>query len=119
MRSLKTQSVARYRLLPFQSLAISLTWMDDNKHRDTIGQSIVEHGGTFSKDLQISRLTHLLCGGDGDGGTSEKIKIAMKYNEEQAKKAVDAATIHIVWEEWFWDCLEFEGRFGHSIQTSF
>jgi hypothetical protein len=84
--------------------------MDNIKHRDAIGQGIVKHGGTYQKALQGIQVTHLLCGGDGDGGTSEKISIAGKYNEMQARKGSDAAPIHIVWEEWFWDCIEFGGR---------
>lgn len=49
-------------------------------------------------------MTHLLCGGerganvDPRGWTSK-----MQYVEKLGKN------VKLVWEEWFWDCLEFKG----------
>jgi DNA replication regulator DPB11 len=94
--------------------------MDDNKHRDAIGRGIVENGGAYLKSIQKGQVqkghvTHLLCGGDGHGATSEKIDIARKFNEAQARRGEGSSTVHIVWEEWYWDSLEFEGEWTCSF----
>lgn len=103
------QSVQEYRLPPFRSLNISLTCMDNIKHRDSISDGVSKHGGATHKDIRKGVTTHLLCGGDGDD-SSEKVRIARKYNETQARKGDEAKSIHIVWEEWFWDSVEFGGE---------
>jgi DNA replication regulator DPB11 len=46
------------------------------------------------------RVTHVLCAGDED---TEKRRYARRFNERKE------ANIHIIWEEWFWDSLEFGG----------
>jgi DNA replication regulator DPB11 len=48
------------------------------------------------------KVTHLLCAGDNE---TDKMRYADKFNKRGEAK------IHVVWEEWFWDCLEFGGRF--------
>jgi hypothetical protein len=47
------------------------------------------------------RITHLLCSGDEE---TEKMKYAEKFNRQ------GEARIWLVWEEWFWDSLEFGGE---------
>jgi len=48
------------------------------------------------------KVTHLLCLGDEE---TEKMKYAEKFNKQREAK------IWLVWEEWFWDLMEFGGRF--------
>ena len=70
---------------------------------------LTRHGGVFVKDLDVkAAVTHLLCGMDrppearGDAWTA-KMHVACKYNTSAASR------IQMVWEEWFWDCLECGG----------
>jgi len=46
------------------------------------------------------KVTHLLCLGDEE---TEKMKYAEKFNKQREAK------IWLVWEEWFWDLMEFGG----------
>jgi len=46
------------------------------------------------------RVTHLLCSGNGE---TDKMHYARKFNER------GEADIKLVWEEWFWDSLDFGG----------
>ena len=59
------------------------------------------------------RVTHLLCSGDEN---TEKTKSAEKFNKK------GEADIKLVWEEWFWDCINFGGMsltYGfHSVAPS-
>jgi hypothetical protein len=80
--------------------AISLT------NRTQIHRLITEQGGQYVKEIERPvRVTHLLCSGDEE---TEKIKYARKFNER------GEADIRLVWEEWFWDCIEFGGRFDEE-----
>ena len=56
------------------------------------------------------RVTHLICGGDGDGEPSDKIIYARGHNEDVRKGRKEGSEILIVWEEWYYDSLEFGGR---------
>ena len=60
-----------------------------------------ENGGTFMKLERPVRVTHLLCSGDEQ---TDKMTMAEKFN------AKGEARIHLVWEEWFWDSLDFGGE---------
>ena len=61
------------------------------------------HEGIYLKNLERPvRVTHLLCSGDTE---TDKMKYAEKFNKRKE------AHIHLVWEEWFWDCLEFGGAY--------
>ena len=51
------------------------------------------------------RVTHLLCSGEEE---TDKMVYADKFNKQ------GEANIKMVWEEWFWDCLEFGGRFDED-----
>jgi hypothetical protein len=46
------------------------------------------------------KVTHLLCSGDEE---TEKMRYAEKFNKKGESK------ICMVWEEWFWDSLDFGG----------
>jgi hypothetical protein len=37
----------------------------------------------------------------------------MRYAEKFSSRC--EAKIHLVWEEWFWDSLDFGGRFGNMM----
>ena len=53
------------------------------------------------------KVTHLLCSGDEK---TEKMEYAEKFNKK------GEANIKLVWEEWFWDCINFGGTsLAHSF----
>jgi DNA replication regulator DPB11 len=95
------QSVLRYRLPVFSSVTLSLSGIDDLSRRTKINKLLVQQGGTYLKNLERPvRVTHLLCAGDEQ---TEKMRYAEKFNRS------GEAHIHLVWEEWFWDSLEYGG----------
>lgn len=47
------------------------------------------------------KVTHLLCSGDD---VTDKMKYAEKFNQR------GESDIKLVWEEWFWDCVNFGGE---------
>ncbi len=67
------------------------------------------NGGKFVKDIGPgSKVTHLVCGADrGEDvdtrGWSEKMRLVERFNSTLQEK------VHIVWEEWFWDCVTSGG----------
>ena len=74
--------------------------------RNQISQLVTEQAGEYVKNLERPvRVTHLLCSGDEE---TDKMKYAEKFN------ARGEAKIHLVWEEWFWDSLDFGGRFDEA-----
>jgi hypothetical protein len=89
-----------------------------------MGTAIQANGGLFAKDLDRD-VTHVLICGDTVGREplelgsriveSEKAMWARKINSERKKKASqkhgdkDVELIHVIWEEWFWDCMTYEG----------
>ncbi|KAL5485961.1 DPB11_7 [Sanghuangporus weigelae] len=98
-----------HRFPTFKSVNLCMTAINDIERRKQIQKQLEKNGGafieTFSKGME---LTHLLCGPDRGENTDQmgltpKMQYAMKYNDTRAKK------VHLVWEDWFWDCLEFKG----------
>jgi len=78
----------------------------DITRRTKISQLIEKHDGSYLKQLERPvRVTHLLCSGDVE---TDKMALAEKFNNK------GEANIHLVWEEWFWDSLEFGGRFSEA-----
>lgn len=89
-----------------------------------MGAAIQANGGLFAKDLDRD-VTHVLICGETVGREllepgsrvveSEKAMWARKINSERKKKAAqkhadkDVELINVVWEEWFWDCMTYEG----------
>ena len=87
-----------------------------------INKLINKHGGKYLKNLERPvKVTHMLCSRDepetnGEEGArersnaplepdmSEKLVYAQKFNDR------GDASIYIVWEEWFWDCLTYGGE---------
>lgn len=83
--------------------------------RRQIVHHISHNGGVYSKDLD-RKCTHLISAKPtSDPNSSEKVKWAVKEisereNKRRAGKRVDGEDIRIVYEEWIWDCVGFEGR---------
>ncbi|KAH7906812.1 hypothetical protein BJ138DRAFT_1071221 [Hygrophoropsis aurantiaca] len=126
------ESLTNYRLPIFSGVTLCLTGIP-LAARAQIQRMVVAHGGVYTKALERPvRVTHLLCseadeddgcsgvevevlakagdGGQGKGETGEiEITEKMRYAEKFNKRG--EANISIVWEEWFWDSLEFGGRF--------
>lgn len=89
-----------------------------------MGAAIQANGGLFAKDLDRD-VTHVLICGETVGREllepgsriveSEKAMWARRINSERKKKASqkhgdkDVELIHVVWEEWFWDSMTYEG----------
>lgn len=85
------------------------------ERRKQIVQYINNNGGVYSKDLDRS-CTHLVSNKPTNSKqSSEKVKWAVKeVNERDAQrragKKVDGEDMKIVYEEWLWDCIGYEGR---------
>ena len=93
----------------------SLTRIPTVDRRRQIVHYINHNGGVYSKDLD-RKCTHLISAKPtADSQSSEKVKWAMKEvsdreNKRKAGKRVDGEDMLIVYEEWIWDCVGFEGR---------
>ncbi|KAH6909345.1 hypothetical protein BKA70DRAFT_1278254 [Coprinopsis sp. MPI-PUGE-AT-0042] len=96
------ESVQRHRLPIFRDVVLCFSGITDSHRRAQIMKIVNENGGTFTKLERPVRVTHLLCSGDEQ---TDKMKMAERFN------AKGEARIHLVWEEWFWDSLDFGGRF--------
>ncbi|KAH8831551.1 hypothetical protein DL96DRAFT_1705981 [Flagelloscypha sp. PMI_526] len=97
------QSVITYRLPVFSGAVICISGLEDVEKRLEIHKLTTRNGGEYKKNLERPvTVTHLLCAGDIE---TDKIKYASKF------KRTGESEIHLVWEEWFWDSLEFGGRF--------
>ncbi|KAG2363840.1 hypothetical protein BDR07DRAFT_1281295 [Suillus spraguei] len=97
------ETVSTHRLPIFSGVTLSLSGIDDLEQRANINRILTRHGGTYVKAIERPvKVTHLICSGDNE---TEKMRYADKFNKRGEAK------IHVVWEEWFWDCLEFGGRF--------
>ena len=78
----------------------------DITRRTRINNLLVANEGTYLKNLERPvKVTHLLCSGDEE---TEKMRYAEKFNSRGEAK------IYLVWEEWFWDSLDFGGRFNEA-----
>ncbi|KAI0064954.1 hypothetical protein BV25DRAFT_1914101 [Artomyces pyxidatus] len=100
------ETMKEHRLPVFSGVTLSISGIEDIPHRTDIHRKLVEHGGKYEKNIERPvRVTHLLCSGDQE---TDKMKYARKFN------AKGEADIQLVWEEWFWDSLEFGGRFDET-----
>ncbi|KAJ3755188.1 hypothetical protein EV360DRAFT_50183 [Lentinula raphanica] len=100
------QSVKKHRLPIFSGLVICVSGIPDVARRTEISKIVMREGGTYVKVLQRPvTVTHLLCSGDEE---TDKMFYAEKFNKH------GEADIKLVWEEWFWDSLEFGGRFDEN-----
>jgi len=81
---------------------MSLSGISDVTKRTQIHTLLTQQDGVYVKNLERPvKVTHLLCSGDEE---TDKMRYANKFN------ARGEASIRLVWEEWFWDSLEFGGR---------
>ncbi|KAE9400377.1 hypothetical protein BT96DRAFT_650615 [Gymnopus androsaceus JB14] len=97
------QSITQHRLPIFTDVVLCVSGIPDIVRRTQINKLVTKSGGSYVKALERPvRVTHLLCSGDDP---TDKMYYAEKFNKQ------GEASIKLVWEEWFWDCLEFGGRF--------
>lgn len=96
---------------------VTLSGVEPLERRTRINKLLTANGGTYVKNLERPvKVTHLICGdecvirNDDPGGRkkSEKVLYAEKFNKRRE------ADILLVWEEWFWDSLTFNGRFDEG-----
>ncbi|KAK7060262.1 protein kinase activating protein dpb11 [Paramarasmius palmivorus] len=100
------ESTKQYRLPIFSDVVLCLSGIPDIERRLKINKRVVANGGTYVKVIERPvRVTHLLCSGDEE---TDKMHYAEKFNSK------GEANIKLVWEEWFWDSLEFGGRFDED-----
>ena len=97
------QNVESHRLPAFSGVVLCLSGITDLDRHVEINCLVTQNGGTYVKNLEWPvKVTHLLCSGDEE---TEKMRYAEKFNNRKE------AVIHLVWEEWFWDSLDFGGKF--------
>lgn len=100
------ESLEKYRLPVFSGVILSISGITDVERRTQINRLLIQQKGVYAKELERPvKVTHLLCSGDDE---TDKMKYAEKFNQRKE------ANIHLVWEEWFWDSLEFGGRFDEE-----
>ncbi|KAI0050525.1 hypothetical protein FA95DRAFT_1593917 [Auriscalpium vulgare] len=100
------ESLAQHRLPIFSDVVLSISGIENVTLRTEINRVLTQEGGKYEKDLgRPVRVTHILCSGNEE---TDKMKYARKFNSQRE------ANIRLVWEEWFWDCLEFGGRFDEK-----
>ncbi|KAK0457641.1 uncharacterized protein EV420DRAFT_470883 [Desarmillaria tabescens] len=100
------ESLEKYRLPVFSGIILSISGITDLERRTQINRLLIQQKGVYAKELtRPVKVTHLLCSGDDE---TDKMKYAEKFNQNKE------ANIHLVWEEWFWDSLEFGGRFDEE-----
>ncbi|EMD33540.1 hypothetical protein CERSUDRAFT_160532 [Gelatoporia subvermispora B] len=98
----------KHRLPIFSGVILVLSGFEDIERRTEINRLCTEEGGTYVKNIERPvKVTHLLCSSHSDAVT-DKMKYAEKFNQR------GEANIRVVWEEWFWDCLEFGGEFEEA-----
>lgn len=96
----------QHRLPSFTGVSLCITGISDVQNRKSIRKLLEKNGGRYIEEIDNNtQLTHLLCGPDrGDGVLTAKMQAVEKLNRKRTGKA-----ICLVWENWFWDCLEFKG----------
>lgn len=115
-----SQSISLHLLPIFSSVTLCISGIPDILRRTQINKLLTQNGGTYVKALERPvKVTHLLCSGDVNVNTdmgenvepTDKMHYAEKFNRS------GEADIKLVWEEWFWDCLEFGGGFHLTVST--
>jgi DNA replication regulator DPB11 len=103
-------TVESHRLLPFRGMKICITGIETADVRARIHKLAKQYGGEYLKNLDKT-CTHLLCAIDSSG----KIEWANKNNAEREVMRARSdgkfvpPSIHLLWEEWFWDCVHRQG----------
>ncbi|THH28236.1 hypothetical protein EUX98_g5958 [Antrodiella citrinella] len=115
-------SVARHRLPIFNDVVITVSGISSVERRMEINKLVSKNGGTYVKNLERPvKVTHLVCSREDDG-TVDKENMNEPWTSEKTDKMIYAqkfnerreANIHIVWEEWLWDCITYGGRFDEE-----
>ncbi|KAF8872587.1 hypothetical protein BD779DRAFT_1613786 [Infundibulicybe gibba] len=100
------ESIQAHRLPIFSDVILCPSGINDITRRTQISKLLTLHQGVYMKNLERPiKVTHLLCSGEEE---TDKMGYAEKFNSRGEAK------IHLVWEEWFWDSLEFGGRFDEE-----
>ncbi|EIN03978.1 hypothetical protein PUNSTDRAFT_93421 [Punctularia strigosozonata HHB-11173 SS5] len=100
------ESIHAHRLPIFSSLVICQSGDAMPDERSRVAKLVQGEGGEYVKAIERPvRVTHLLCSGTEQ---TDKIRYAKKFNDR------GEASIKLVWEEWFWDCVAFGGRFDED-----
>ncbi|KAI9442471.1 hypothetical protein H4582DRAFT_1284064 [Lactarius indigo] len=98
--------VEEHRLPTFSGITLCVSGIEDLDRRTSINRTVTQHCGKYAKNIERPvRVTHLLCSGNDE---TDKMRYARKFNER------GEANIKLVWEEWFWDSLDFGGRFEET-----
>ncbi|WWD01536.1 hypothetical protein V866_008481 [Kwoniella sp. B9012] len=104
-----------HRLLPFVGLKIAMSGIEPLDRRKQLIKYIEQYGGKYSKDLDRT-CTHLISAKPtNEPRSSEKVKWALREIAElEARKRkgvrTDEEEMKIVYEEWIWDCVAYNGR---------
>ncbi|WWD15806.1 hypothetical protein CI109_100230 [Kwoniella shandongensis] len=104
-----------HRLLAFEGLRISMSGVEPLDRRKQLIKFITSNGGLYSKDLD-RHCTHLISAKPtSEPRQSEKIRWALREIAElEARKRrgvkEDVEPMKIVYEEWVWDCVHYQGR---------
>src|SRR5882762_4045387 len=102
----RSQTIEKYRIPVFSNVTLCISGIADADLRAKINKILRHLGGTYVTAIERPvKVTHLLCSGDGE---TDKRRYAEKFNKR------GEAQIWLVWEEWFWDSVEFGGRFGEE-----
>ena len=86
-----------------------MTAINDPDLKKDIRKRLERNGGVFLEGVvnKDTHATHLLCGPDRDEGSSSGL--TGKMLAVQKMNRVTEEKVHLVWYDWFWDCLEFKG----------
>jgi twin BRCT domain len=97
-------------------MKICITGIETADVRARIHKLAKKYGGEYLKNLDKT-CTHLLCAVDSSG----KIEWANKNNAEREVMRARSdgrfvpPSIHLLWEEWFWDCVHRQGQLAHFM----
>ncbi|RXK38351.1 hypothetical protein M231_04393 [Tremella mesenterica] len=112
---LPSEDLSEWKLKPFAGLRISITGIEPVERRKEIVAYVNSNGGVYSKDLD-RHCTHLISDKmTSDMKSSDKVKWALKEikSREASRrvgKKLKGEDMKIVYEDWLWDCIAYEGR---------
>ncbi|EIW69569.1 hypothetical protein TREMEDRAFT_62429 [Tremella mesenterica DSM 1558] len=112
---LPSEDLSEWKLKPFAGLRISITGIEPVERRKEIVAYVNSNGGVYSKDLD-RHCTHLISDKmTSEMKSSDKVKWALKEIKSReasrrAGKKSKGEDMKIVYEDWLWDCIAYEGR---------
>ena len=96
------QSIKNHKLPIFSGVSLSFSGTINSERQTEITRNLKQNDGAYLENLERPvKVTHILCSGDEE---TEKTRYARRFNQR------GEANIYLVWEEWFWDSLEFGGK---------